>query len=150
MILKRYSDLLYFEHIYVAEYPLSPFLTRSHCYIFSFIRPPSPTLSHRSGYNAWRDPMRPTQILHKLCKENKLDGPHYQQGYVRIGNKTLAPPVPEGTSPDPNGKSPILMRTQVPTHPVSQYRPDWRCTNIDWNGMVLDANQKLIRQSLIL
>ena len=64
-----------------------------------------PFPSHSSGYNAWRDPMRPTQILHKLCKENKLDGPHYQQGYVRIGNKTLAPPVPEGANPDTNGMS---------------------------------------------
>ncbi|KAF0293526.1 Otoferlin [Amphibalanus amphitrite] len=59
-----------------------------------------------SGYNAWRDPMRPTQILHKLCKENKLDGPHYQQGYVRIGNKTLAPPAPEGTGPDAHAEEP--------------------------------------------
>uniref|UniRef100_A0A673LN86 Otoferlin n=1 Tax=Sinocyclocheilus rhinocerous TaxID=307959 RepID=A0A673LN86_9TELE len=32
------------------------------------------------GYNVWRDPQKPTQILAKLCKEGKLDGPHYGPG----------------------------------------------------------------------
>ncbi|GAB0097053.1 Otoferlin [Sergentomyia squamirostris] len=38
-----------------------------------------------SGYNCWRDPMKPTQILQKLCKENKLELPHYFQDRVIIG-----------------------------------------------------------------
>uniref|UniRef100_A0A6Q2YPV7 C2 domain-containing protein n=1 Tax=Esox lucius TaxID=8010 RepID=A0A6Q2YPV7_ESOLU len=29
------------------------------------------------GYNVWRDPLKPSQILAKLCKEAKLDGPLY-------------------------------------------------------------------------
>uniref|UniRef100_A0A671Q5Z8 Otoferlin b n=1 Tax=Sinocyclocheilus anshuiensis TaxID=1608454 RepID=A0A671Q5Z8_9TELE len=30
------------------------------------------------GYNVWRDPMKPTQILAKLCKDGKMDPPqHY-------------------------------------------------------------------------
>lgn len=37
------------------------------------------------GYNRWRDPMKPTQILQKLCKENKLETPHYFQDRVVIG-----------------------------------------------------------------
>lgn len=37
------------------------------------------------GYNRWRDPMKPTQILQKLCKENKLETPHYFQDRVLIG-----------------------------------------------------------------
>ncbi|XP_065364288.1 otoferlin-like [Calliphora vicina] len=37
------------------------------------------------GYNQWRDPMKPSQILSKLCKENKLDTPHYFQDRVAIG-----------------------------------------------------------------
>uniref|UniRef100_A0A668ACF4 Otoferlin a n=1 Tax=Myripristis murdjan TaxID=586833 RepID=A0A668ACF4_9TELE len=32
------------------------------------------------GYNVWRDPMKPGQILAKLCKEGKVDGPHYGPG----------------------------------------------------------------------
>uniref|UniRef100_A0A7N8WNY0 Otoferlin a n=1 Tax=Mastacembelus armatus TaxID=205130 RepID=A0A7N8WNY0_9TELE len=32
------------------------------------------------GYNIWRDPMKPSQILAKLCKDGKLDGPHYGPG----------------------------------------------------------------------
>ncbi|XP_062325479.1 otoferlin-like, partial [Osmerus eperlanus] len=40
------------------------------------------------GYNVWRDPMKPTQILGKLCKEGKLDGPHYGPGgRVKVGNR---------------------------------------------------------------
>ncbi|PVD23894.1 hypothetical protein C0Q70_17169 [Pomacea canaliculata] len=39
------------------------------------------------GYNAWRDPLKPTQILAKLCKDGKVDGPYYQPGKVRIANR---------------------------------------------------------------
>ncbi|XP_047477393.1 LOW QUALITY PROTEIN: otoferlin-like [Penaeus chinensis] len=42
-----------------------------------------------TGYNQWRDPMKPTQILGRLCKEGRLDGPHYGPGKVRIGPKTF-------------------------------------------------------------
>ncbi|XP_055599374.1 otoferlin-like [Uranotaenia lowii] len=38
-----------------------------------------------TGYNQWRDPMKPTQILTKLCKENKLEPPQYLQDRVTIG-----------------------------------------------------------------
>ncbi|XP_064604472.1 otoferlin-like [Liolophura sinensis] len=44
------------------------------------------------GYNAWRDPQKPTQILAKLAKDNKLDGPHYQPGKVRVGNRIFTAP----------------------------------------------------------
>lgn len=43
----------------------------------------------RSGYNRWRDSMKPTQILAKLCKEAKLDPPVYLNGTVKIGAKTF-------------------------------------------------------------
>uniref|UniRef100_A0A672HCD7 Otoferlin n=1 Tax=Salarias fasciatus TaxID=181472 RepID=A0A672HCD7_SALFA len=40
------------------------------------------------GYNVWRDPMKPTQILAKLCKDGKLDGPHYGPGgRVKVENR---------------------------------------------------------------
>ncbi|XP_076264991.1 otoferlin-like isoform X1 [Rhynchophorus ferrugineus] len=39
------------------------------------------------GYNAWRDAMKPTQILAKLCKEAKIDAPVYSDGQVKIGNQ---------------------------------------------------------------
>uniref|UniRef100_A0A673Z0H2 Otoferlin a n=1 Tax=Salmo trutta TaxID=8032 RepID=A0A673Z0H2_SALTR len=40
------------------------------------------------GYNMWRDPMKPSQILAKLCKEGKLDGPHYGPGgRVKVANR---------------------------------------------------------------
>ena len=43
----------------------------------------------RCGYNQWRDPMKPVQLLTKLCKEGKLDGPHFSDGKVRVGEKTF-------------------------------------------------------------
>ncbi|TRY61213.1 hypothetical protein TCAL_10928 [Tigriopus californicus] len=41
------------------------------------------------GYNQWRDPMKPVQLLTKLCKEGKVDGPHFSAGKVRVGEKTF-------------------------------------------------------------
>ncbi|GLV33991.1 misfire [Carabus blaptoides fortunei] len=38
------------------------------------------------GYNSWRDAMKPTQILARLCKESKMDTPIYNtDGTVKIG-----------------------------------------------------------------
>lgn len=31
--------------------------------------------------------MKPTQILAKLCKDNRVEGPIYSPGKVRVGNK---------------------------------------------------------------
>ena len=50
------------------------------------------TLFYRGGYNAWRDPMKPVAILAKLCKDAKLDGPHFQPGKVRVGNRIFTVP----------------------------------------------------------
>lgn len=44
----------------------------------------------REGYNAWRDASKPTEILTKLCKDNKLDGPHFRPGKIQIGNKVFS------------------------------------------------------------
>ncbi|XP_050710389.1 otoferlin-like isoform X3 [Eriocheir sinensis] len=48
-----------------------------------------PSRYETTGYNQWRDPMKPTQILARLCKEGRLDGPHYGPGKVRVGTKTF-------------------------------------------------------------
>ncbi|KAF7670051.1 hypothetical protein LDENG_00084550 [Lucifuga dentata] len=46
------------------------------------------------GYNVWRDPMKPTHILAKLCKEGKLDGPHYGPGgRVKVENRVFMAPT---------------------------------------------------------
>ncbi|XP_076013626.1 otoferlin-like [Genypterus blacodes] len=46
------------------------------------------------GYNVWRDPMKPTHILAKLCKEGKLDGPHYgPSGRVKVENRVFMAPT---------------------------------------------------------
>ncbi|XP_065213777.1 otoferlin-like isoform X2 [Planococcus citri] len=38
-------------------------------------------------YETWRDPMKPTQILAKLCKDSKLEPPSYMNGTVKVGRK---------------------------------------------------------------
>uniref|UniRef100_A0A4W4F3Q0 Otoferlin n=1 Tax=Electrophorus electricus TaxID=8005 RepID=A0A4W4F3Q0_ELEEL len=46
------------------------------------------------GYNMWRDPQKPTHILAKLCKEGKVDGPHYGPGgKVKVSNRVFLGPT---------------------------------------------------------
>ncbi|XP_072418854.1 otoferlin isoform X3 [Chiloscyllium punctatum] len=46
------------------------------------------------GYNMWRDPVKPTQLLTKLCKENKMDGPHFGPGgRVKVANRVFTGPT---------------------------------------------------------
>ncbi|XP_037541805.1 otoferlin [Nematolebias whitei] len=46
------------------------------------------------GYNVWRDPMKPSQILAKLCKDGKIDGPHYGPGgKVKVANRIFMGPT---------------------------------------------------------
>lgn len=60
------------------------------------------------GYNSWRDPIKPTQILTKLCKDGKVDGPHYQPGKVRVGNRIFTGTVDHT---DDQGKHCLLQAT---------------------------------------
>ena len=39
------------------------------------------------------DPQKPSQILTKLCKDAKLDGPYFESGKVRIGKRTFTGPT---------------------------------------------------------
>ncbi len=49
-------------------------------------------ISH--GYNVWRDPLKPSQILVKLCKDGKIDGPHYGPGgKVKVANRIFTGPT---------------------------------------------------------
>uniref|UniRef100_M3ZM87 Otoferlin a n=1 Tax=Xiphophorus maculatus TaxID=8083 RepID=M3ZM87_XIPMA len=50
--------------------------------------------NYSHGYNIWRDPMKPSQILAKLCKEGKIDGPHYGPGgKVKVANRIFTGPT---------------------------------------------------------
>ncbi|KAK6467580.1 fer-1-like protein 6 [Huso huso] len=42
------------------------------------------------GYNAWRDAIKPTELLSKLCKDHQLDGPHLRPGKICIGDQVFA------------------------------------------------------------
>ncbi|XP_061126606.1 otoferlin isoform X4 [Syngnathus typhle] len=46
------------------------------------------------GYNIWRDPLKPSQILAKLCKEAKIDPPQYSPGgKVKVANCIFVGPT---------------------------------------------------------
>ena len=45
----------------------------------------------RFGFNKWRDPMKPSQILARLCKDEGLDGPTYTApGKCKIENRIFS------------------------------------------------------------
>ncbi|MCI4389544.1 hypothetical protein PGIGA_G00099320 [Pangasianodon gigas] len=46
------------------------------------------------GYNVWRDPQKPSQILAKLCKDGKMEEPHYGPGgKVKVANRIFLGPT---------------------------------------------------------
>ncbi|XP_069388583.1 fer-1-like protein 6 isoform X2 [Paralichthys olivaceus] len=48
-----------------------------------------PTEYSLEGYNAWRDCLKPSELLSKLCKENNLDGPHFSPGRITLADKVF-------------------------------------------------------------
>lgn len=70
---------------------------------------------HRHGYNIWRDPMKPSQILTRLCKDGKVDGPHFgPPGRVKVANRVFTGP---SEIEDENGNR--RGRNQEGTHTLS-------------------------------
>uniref|UniRef100_A0A8C4HRH6 Otoferlin n=1 Tax=Dicentrarchus labrax TaxID=13489 RepID=A0A8C4HRH6_DICLA len=66
------------------------------------------------GYNVWRDPMKPSQILMKLCKEGKIDGPHYGPGgKVKVANRIFLGPT---EIEDENGMTEEHLALKVLNH----------------------------------
>ena len=51
--------------------------------------------------------MKPTQALAKLCKDGKIDGPHYQPGKVRVANRIFTQPLVANDEED--GKDFIII-----------------------------------------
>ncbi|XP_018569831.1 otoferlin-like [Anoplophora glabripennis] len=49
-----------------------------------------PEKYEEQGYNAWRDAMKPTQTLAKLCKDAKVEPPVYADGQVKIGKQVFS------------------------------------------------------------
>uniref|UniRef100_A0A665X022 C2 domain-containing protein n=1 Tax=Echeneis naucrates TaxID=173247 RepID=A0A665X022_ECHNA len=43
-----------------------------------------------NGYNTWRDCMKPAELLSKLCRDNGLDGPHFEPGRITVADKVFA------------------------------------------------------------
>uniref|UniRef100_A0A8B9TYW6 Fer-1 like family member 6 n=1 Tax=Anas zonorhyncha TaxID=75864 RepID=A0A8B9TYW6_9AVES len=41
------------------------------------------------GYNAWRDATKPSEILTKLCKDYRINGPFMRPGEIQVGTKVF-------------------------------------------------------------
>uniref|UniRef100_A0A3Q3F5Z8 Fer-1 like family member 6 n=1 Tax=Kryptolebias marmoratus TaxID=37003 RepID=A0A3Q3F5Z8_KRYMA len=41
------------------------------------------------GYNAWRDCLKPSELLSKMCKDNGVDGPHFSPGRIVVADKVF-------------------------------------------------------------
>ncbi|XP_037248635.1 otoferlin isoform X13 [Falco rusticolus] len=80
------------------------------------------------GYNTWRDPMKPSQILSKLCKDGKVDGPHFGPGgRVKVANRVFTGPT---EIEDENGQ-----KKQTDEHLALTVLRHWE--DIPWAGCKL-------------
>ncbi|XP_037095940.1 fer-1-like protein 6 isoform X1 [Syngnathus acus] len=48
-----------------------------------------PTEYSLEGYNAWRDCLKPSELLSKLCRENNVDGPHFRPGRIIVADQVF-------------------------------------------------------------
>ncbi|KAM4561262.1 fer-1-like protein 6 isoform 2-T2 [Fundulus diaphanus] len=48
-----------------------------------------PTEYSLGGYNAWRDCLKPSELLSKLCRDNGVDGPHFSPGRIIVADKVF-------------------------------------------------------------
>ncbi|KAM4558422.1 fer-1-like protein 6 isoform 1-T1 [Odontesthes bonariensis] len=48
-----------------------------------------PTEYSLEGYNAWRDCLKPSELLSKMCRENAVDGPHFSPGRIIVADKVF-------------------------------------------------------------
>ncbi|XP_013885844.1 fer-1-like protein 6, partial [Austrofundulus limnaeus] len=48
-----------------------------------------PTEYSLGGYNAWRDCLKPSELLSKMCRENGVDGPHFSPGRIVVADKVF-------------------------------------------------------------
>uniref|UniRef100_A0A8B9FK52 C2 domain-containing protein n=1 Tax=Amazona collaria TaxID=241587 RepID=A0A8B9FK52_9PSIT len=66
-----------------------------------------------TGYNAWRDAFKPTQILDSLCKKNALPAAEYRREEVKVDKKIFKIPpeaFPEGTEVDDEHKALYVLQ----------------------------------------
>ncbi|XP_024142370.1 fer-1-like protein 6 isoform X1 [Oryzias melastigma] len=48
-----------------------------------------PTEYSLEGYNAWRDSLKPSELLSKMCRENGLEAPHFSPGRITVADKVF-------------------------------------------------------------
>lgn len=86
-----------------------------------------PRLSVSDGYNAWRDCLKPTELLTKLCKDNGLEEPQFSPGRITVANKVFTGKtvfMNEGTSSTDS----VLVCSVKHTPIVEDYTEERDCT----------------------
>ncbi|XP_044517518.1 fer-1-like protein 4 [Gracilinanus agilis] len=83
------------------------------------------------GYNAWRDALKPSQVLASLCQRSGLPAPEYRPGEVKVGSKLFQVPpgapsaggrgqeVNPNTSEEEQALSVLLRWREMPQHGCS-------------------------------
>lgn len=41
------------------------------------------------GYNAWRDCLKPSELLSKLCRDNSLEDPQFRPGRITVAGRVF-------------------------------------------------------------
>lgn len=59
------------------------YLLSSPYFFFSLLRPA------RDGYNAWRDGLKPSELLSKLCRDHGLEEPLFRPGRISVADKVF-------------------------------------------------------------
>ncbi|RWS06883.1 otoferlin-like isoform X3, partial [Dinothrombium tinctorium] len=82
-----------------------------------------PRVYETSGPNQWRDSMKPTQILSKLCKDLKISGPQVNRNKIKIGNvsyvftfnkpNNMMSPPSDDPPPPYSSSCPVLSEEQM-------------------------------------
>uniref|UniRef100_A0A7N6BQ01 C2 domain-containing protein n=1 Tax=Anabas testudineus TaxID=64144 RepID=A0A7N6BQ01_ANATE len=70
-----------------------------------------PTEYSLEGYNAWRDCLKPSELLSKMCRENGLDGPHFRPGRITVADKVFT------------GKTLFMQEGDISCHKKNIYEP---------------------------
>ena len=82
--------------------------------------------------------MLPTQIVLRLCRDYRLDGPYYQPGKVRIGNRVFMGPIAsESDAASENGTTSLMKLSAFePKRNVHRHVNERQFVHFIWSDLI--------------